>query len=242
VSVVSHGQAALIVPLLRQLDALSSDSIDHVVLTLNLPEAFSAEGLNLRFPLTLITNPVPKGFGCNHNQAFRLCRTPWFLVLNPDIDMQTDPLLPLLRAAKEDTGLMAPLVWEPGSAEATAERDVLTPWEILAGPLRLRRPPAQPVWFAGMFMLFRSQAFQALAGFDERYHMYCEDFDVCARLSLAGWSLQRHRGVAVLHLAQRHSHVRVRYLLWHLQSFWLTWTSQVVWRYRKVVRARQPHG
>jgi hypothetical protein len=40
---------------------------------------------------------------------------------------------------------------------------------------------------AGMFMLLRREAFAQVGGFDERYFMYCEDFDLCARLRLAGW-------------------------------------------------------
>jgi len=40
-------------------------------------------------------------------------------------------------------------------------------------------------WVAGMFMLIRRSAFQKLAGFDEKFHLYCEDVDFCARLHKA---------------------------------------------------------
>ena len=238
VSIVSHLQSALVLPLLRQLDQWSHGCIVCVVVTLNLPEAFEVDVLGLRFPVKVIANTRAMGFGENHNQAFASCSTPWFLVLNPDIVLQEDTLYRLLARAEPNVGLIAPRVIEPAPAGLTPERGVITPWEVLAGPLGLRRPPARPVWFPGMYMLFRSAAFAAVQGFDVRYHMYCEDFDICARLRLAGWTLKRSQQAEVLHPAQRHSHVRLRYLLWHVQSLWRTWTSGVLWRYWRLLRTQ----
>src|SRR5687767_10874954 len=84
VSIVSHGQLDLIRPLLEQLDAHSAGAVAKVVLTINVPEPDLMAGLRFRYPIERIENSVPKGFGANHNQAFKHCETDWFLVLNPD--------------------------------------------------------------------------------------------------------------------------------------------------------------
>jgi N-acetylglucosaminyl-diphospho-decaprenol L-rhamnosyltransferase len=43
-------------------------------------------------------------------------------------------------------------------------------------------------WLSGSCMLLRREAFEAVAGFDPSYFMYCEDMDLCRRLGEAGWS------------------------------------------------------
>jgi GT2 family glycosyltransferase len=233
---VSHGQWRLVEPLLQQLDACCNRWIDSVVLTVNVPEQVEPDP-GWRFPIHRIDNPRPRGFGANHNAAFSRCRTPWFLVLNPDIRIDSDALGALLASAGERAGLLAPRILEPGCARPEAYRGLLTPFELVGRRLAGHQPPRAPAWVAGMFMLLRSRAFEAVGGFDERFFMYCEDFDLCARLRLAGWPLRVRENVTVMHEAQRASNSSLRPLGWHLASFARLWTSAAFWRYRRLLRA-----
>lgn len=234
VSIVSHRQWALVRPLLEQLGSLCRSSVAKVVLTVNVPEEIG--DVQGGVPIEIVRNAEPRGFGANHNAAFARCTTPWFLVLNPDIRLETDAITQLLAQAKPDTGLLAPRIQEPGKTQPEPFRDVLTPMELLRRRLPDHRPPLQPVWVAGMFMLVRREAFAAVHGFDERFFMYCEDFDFCARLRLAGWRLQIAGDVVVLHDAQRASNRSLRPLLWHVASFLKLWLAPTVWRYRALLR------
>ncbi|HZY20077.1 MAG TPA: glycosyltransferase family 2 protein [Ramlibacter sp.] len=234
VSVVSHGQWALVEPLLAQLSHWCAPHIAQVLLTVNRPEP----GIRLpplAFPLTRIDNDTARGFGANHNAAFAQCRTPWFLVLNPDIRLDRDVLAAMLEQARPDAGLLAPRIREPGKPAPEPYRDLLTPLELLRKRRAGHRAPPAPAWVAGMFMLLRREAFAQLHGFDKRYFMYCEDFDLCARLRLAGWQLQVTPGVEVLHEAQRASNSSLRPLAWHLGSLARVWTSGAFWRYRRLL-------
>jgi GT2 family glycosyltransferase len=74
------------------------------------------------------------------------------------------------------------------------------------------------VILAGMFMLFRSEVFRRLGGFDERYFMYYEDADLCARLRRLGHDVRRVPSSRVVHHARRTRHWIPRYLLWQLAS------------------------
>jgi len=235
VSIVSHGQLALIRPLLEQLDRFSHEVVERVVLTINIPEDDELEGLQWRFPVTRITNASPKGFGANHNQAFGDCDTPWFLVLNPDIRFDNDVLAPLLEQAALRSGLLTPRILEPGKTEPEQHRAIITPLEILTR----RRPgyprPAVPAWIPGLFMLFRSQVYAQIQGFDEeRFFMYGEDFDICARTRLAGWELQVGEELLARHDAQRASRVSRKHLYWHVTSLLNIWRSGAFWRYRQM--------
>lgn len=235
VSIVSHGQWALIEPLLDQLNRWCGGVVAKVVLTVNIPESLSLNDSS-RIQVERIDNAQPKGFGANHNTAFARCQTSWFLILNPDIRLQDDVISALLQKAEPKTGLLTPRIVEPGSAEPEPYRALLTPLELVRRRLRAHRPPVRPAWVAGMFMLLRREAYAQVGGFDERYFMYCEDFDLCARLRLGGWALEAEPSASVLHLAQRASQAELRPLLWHLGSFVKVWTSRAFWRYRQLLK------
>lgn len=234
VSIVSHGQLELIRPLLDQLDRYSHAMVDKVLLTINVPEPDLIAQAVWRFPVERIVNSGRQGFGANHNQAFARCATPWFLVLNPDIRFEHDVLAPLVRGAAADSGLLAPRILEPGKPAPEQHRAIITPLEIMSR----KRPgyvlPTEPAWIPGLFMLFRSEAYARIGGFDQRFFMYGEDFDICARLRLAGWRLQIAEQLQALHDARRASHRSKRHLYWHLSSLLKVWTSAAFWRYRRL--------
>ena len=235
VSIVTHRQWELVRPLLQQLRQHCAGTVARIVVTVNLPESTDI-ATDAGIPIDFIRNAAPKGFGANHNAAFARCTTPWFLVLNPDIRIDRDVIAPMLAMAEPRSGLVAPRIREPGKPGPEPFRDVLTPIELLRRRRAGHVPPRQPAWVAGMFMLLRSPVFAQLRGFDERFFMYCEDFDLCARMRLAGWQLQIAQDIEVLHDAQRASNKSLRPLLWHLASFARLWASATVWRYAALLR------
>jgi N-acetylglucosaminyl-diphospho-decaprenol L-rhamnosyltransferase len=230
ISIVSHGQLALVLPLLEQLDRHSRAVTAKVVLTLNIPEPDLLTGRTWGFEVERIENASPKGFGANHNQAFERCGTPWFLVLNPDIRFDSDVLTPLLAQAAADAGLLTPRILEPGKAEPEPHRALLTPLEIVGRKKPGYVRPTVPAWIPGLFMLFRSEAYRQVRGFDERFFMYGEDFDICARTRLAGWKLQVGEDL----VARHDSHRSKKYLYWHVTSLLKVWLSGSFWRYRRL--------
>ncbi|WP_418119080.1 glycosyltransferase family 2 protein [Variovorax sp. 350MFTsu5.1] len=234
ISIVSHGQLALVLPLLEQLDRHSRAVIDKVLLTLNIPEADVLAGRSWGFRVERIENASPKGFGANHNQAFERCGTEWFLVLNPDIRFDNDVLSPLLAQAATDAGLLTPRILEPGKTEPEPHRALLTPLEIVGRKKPGYVGPTVPAWIPGLFMLFRSKAYRQVGGFDEKFFMYGEDFDICARTRLAGWKLQVGENLLARHDAQRESHRSRKYLYWHVTSLLKVWLSASFWRYLRL--------
>lgn len=238
VSIVSHGQQTLILPLLEQLQQLCATEIEKVVLTVNTPEPDLITGRDWMIPIETVINAKPQGFGANHNAAFARCTTPWFLVLNPDVRLQANVLTPLLVSATGLSGLMGTRVREPGKVIPEPHRDMLTPSEILRRHKANYQPPNHPVWIPGLFMLFRSEAYQQIKGFDPRFFMYGEDFDICARLQLAGWLITVREDLEVLHEAQRASHRSKKHWYWHVSSLAKVWTSSAFWCLRDLQRRK----
>jgi N-acetylglucosaminyl-diphospho-decaprenol L-rhamnosyltransferase len=238
VSIVSHGHWAHVQPLLRQLTTWCAPWIDRVILTVNVPENLRIED-DLAFPVDVVRNPRPRGFGANHNTAFARVGTPWFLVLNPDLCIAGDVIGSLLARADAEAGLIAPRVQEPGRSEPEPYRTLVTPLELIRRQRQSHISPEIPSWVAGMFMLLRTSAYREAKGFDERFFMYCEDVDLCLRLQIAGWKLQVATDTIVHHEAQRDSHSSLQALVWHLTSFVKLWTSEAFWKYLRMRRRSQ---
>jgi N-acetylglucosaminyl-diphospho-decaprenol L-rhamnosyltransferase len=173
-----------------------------------------------------IHNTQPKGFAANHNQALKGSRSLFVCVANPDIRLTASPF-PALLAAFDDpqVGLVVPQVLSPNGTVEDSVRRFPTPWRVLRKLLgdqgRVVTDPQHPQtvpWAAGMFMVFRQEAFEAIGGFDEGFHLYYEDVDICARLWAAGWKVVHQPNSQVVHHAQRASRRQGRYFRWHLSS------------------------
>ncbi|WP_051849068.1 glycosyltransferase [Thiomonas sp. FB-Cd] len=226
VSVVSHGQRSLVASLLAQLADLHDSDIGRVVVVHNLPDDELPRPQHAEFELLQMHNEKPLGFSANHNRAFAHCATPWFAVLNPDIDFHFDNPFPVLFgavAAEPRLGAVAPVLLQPGTLHAEPNRGVVTPLELIRRRLPGWRPPAEPSWLVGAFMMVRADVFASLDGFDERFRLYCEDIDLGLRVRDEGWGIQRVNGARVVHQTQRSSHRRFKYTLMHLISLLQLW-------------------
>jgi GT2 family glycosyltransferase len=226
VSLVSHGHGQMLVDILG--DLADIPQVAHVILTLNVPEPMPVIPANLGQKMTVVSNSISKGFGTNHNAAFAHCETPFFCVLNPDVRLQMNPFPTLLGALGQfNSALAAPLVvTSPGAVEDSV-RHFPTIFSLVRKAFgiddgRYCYPPGCdtfPVdWVGGMFMLFKTDDYRRLNGFDEGFFLYYEDVDICARLWKAGGMVLACPGAVVIHDAQRTSRRKVRYVLWHIHS------------------------
>lgn len=218
----------------------------ELILTLNLDEELVFNQADFFYPVKVIRNLSPKGFGANHNQACRQAVGQYFCVINPDIRFESNPFPALLAQLKDATiGVVAPLVVGPSGDIEDSVRRFPTPWIILSKiggrpeqpDYLLTTGRVEPDWVGGMFMLFPRPVFEQLHGFDERYFLYYEDVDLCGRLRLAGFSVAVCPDSQVVHHAQRSSRRSLKYLRWHLASMLRFFLSPV---YRQLKAGRRP--
>lgn len=235
-SVVSHGHGAILQRLLRDLDSLEELRRVKVIVTLNLVDEDLDDELFPNLNIQVLRNHQPRGFAVNHNRAFQHCATPWFAVLNPDLRILENVFSALLSGAQGDErlALLTPQVRNSQGFVEDSVRANLTPWAILNRRVRGRAENSMLYhkfrWYAGMFLLLRSSAYLKVNGFDENFFLYCEDYDLCARLHLRSFKMRHIPEISVIHEAQRHSRTRIRYTWLHLGSIVRTWTLPHVWR------------
>lgn len=233
-SVVSHGQADLVHALLQDVVAHAPHPIELIV-TSNIPEKLPFDENTFGHPTRILRNHTRKGFGANHNAAFRRASGSYFCVVNPDIRIRRDPFAALMASLQDPrVGVAGPLVRSATGEVETSFRRFPTPLFILRKAL-LGSPsgtdypyengPVSPDWIGGMFMMFRRETYAEIGGFDERYFLYYEDVDICARLRRAGYDVRVEPGAEVVHSARRDSHRRPLFLAWHLRSMLRFWMS-----------------
>lgn len=156
------------------------------------------------FPVAVISGHGNLGFGRANNFALRLSAE-LHLVLNPDVEIDPAALQIALdfMMANPDCGLLSPESFSrDGNRQYICKRYPAVFDLLLRGfaPRLLRRlfqkrlgwyemrdriGQQHTVWdppiVSGCFMLFRREVFNALGGFDPRYMLYFEDFDISLR-------------------------------------------------------------
>lgn len=153
--------------------------------------------------ISCVDNP---GFGISHNQAIRYDEgLKYHLILNPDLEVAPDALKAALEFMElhPDCGLLTPFAtWEDGQVQRLCKRyptvfDLLLRGFAPAFVKRLFQTRLakyemadqlnnhdvlwDPPIVSGCFMLFRTDVLQQLGGFDPRFFLYFEDFDISLR-------------------------------------------------------------
>lgn len=228
ISIVSHGQGNLAAMALSDLARIGDSARVEVVLTLNIPEQLPFSIEDFPYSLTIIKNDVAKGFGANHNAAFRGMTCKWFCVLNPDVRLPSNPFAVLVNEIERyQAAVIAPAALSPTGQLEDSIRRFPTPFSLtkkMLGQADGRYSFAvgdetfAADWVGGMFMLFRAEDYRRVGGFDEGFFLYYEDVDICARLWRAGCRVMATPKAQVIHDARRASRRNVRYMWWHAAS------------------------
>ncbi|KVL26786.1 glycosyltransferase family 2 protein [Burkholderia sp. MSMB1835] len=145
------------------------------------------------------------GYARGHNLSVDVVESDYHLVLNPDIDTTPDALERALDFldAYPDAGLLTPYIGEDGGGIQYLCRRFPTLFDLFARgflPARIRQffdvrlaryemrdviNDRDIVWdppiVSGCFMLFRTEVLKKLGGFDPRYFLYFEDYDLSLR-------------------------------------------------------------
>lgn len=213
---------------MADLAAIAGSLNFELILTKNIPEQWTFLMEELPYPVKIIENATPRGFGANHNAAFQLAGGKWFCVLNPDIRMPTNPFPLLLEALTGPSAcVVAPAILAPTGQIEDSVRRFPTPLSLFMKTwgkgdgrylFSVNDAPFSVDWVGGMFMLFGAENYRRVGGFDEGFFLYYEDVDICVRLQKFGGRVIACPQAQVIHDARRSSRSDFRYLRWHIAS------------------------
>lgn len=153
---------------------------------------------NKKHNYTLLINDANVGFAKAHNQAFKECKTDYFLPLNNDtlpFSGWLEPLIKDLDTMKEvgvvGCKLISPLVHGIQHCGVVFRKDG-TPIHRYFGVNedypKVNKSGYTPA-VTGASMIIRSKIYKDLKGFDEIYVNGWEDIDLCLKVRKAGWQI-----------------------------------------------------
>lgn len=227
ISIVTHGQKELVQDLVLTLDKYLHCAKNEIFIVVTENTHDICEIYSEKFPVHLINNIRPKGFGSNHNAAFERLDCDFFLIVNPDIiltqsvdlDRVLDDLL------RREIAISSPIIVNTSGNREDNKRADLTILNLLRRKLFTNRHQEKFDWYAGMFLIVRSDIFRELCGFDTKFFMYVEDCDFSMRAHKINCKFGDANDFIVIHNAQRASRKSFKHFRWHMTSllkYWIT--------------------
>jgi len=191
----------------------------------------------------LITRGENGGFAAGVNTGWRASRSPWVLVLNPDVVPGANLLGQVLEVLERhgDSHQTAPGIvgFALRNADGTRQPSVgafpslwRSVWEQLIPRNRRKyqagwRTRSGPVeWVTGACVLLSSKMLDELAGMDEDFFLYYEEVALCKSAWTRGWRVEYDSSVEVVHLRP-------------LQNRRLTPSLRVITRHSKLLYFRK---
>lgn len=181
------------------------------------------------------------GYGKGHNLALKLSPpSDYHLIVNPDIFVEPAAVEQMLAfmCQHADTGMLSPGFLHGDGSPQHLNRRSPTVLDLALRRLpdglltrcmreRIRHHEMRAVCgvdvydaesLSGAFMLCRRDVLEGVGGFDPRYFMYFEDFDLCRSFRGQGFRTVCYPAVSVEHRWERASSREIRMTLVHIQS------------------------
>lgn len=225
VIIVSYNTAALLHRCLAKLFELSAreDLALDVVLVDNCSADASVAETRAAFPqVRIVANSENVGFARAVNQGLPLTNAALILLLNSDAELQPGCLATLAEHLRthDDVAAAVPSVVRSGHrlsvlsagrmptvrsmfchfsglSRLSRNRSFLEGCNLLAGVHDDRTRSVE--WLSGACLMLRRSALEAVGPLTERWFMYGEDMDLCARLRAQGWLLHHVPSALVEH-------------------------------------------
>lgn len=225
ISIVSYNSREVIVNCLQSVIETTRDLAAEIIVVDNASADGTASVVKSAFPdVRLLENRHNPGFGTAHNQAFKVSRGRYFLILNPDTIVFPDAIRTMAQFMDENrrAGVAGcKTFWDDEKIFMFPDLKIhdlqtvlihFTPFCLFFPASRLARrywQSAYHVWDArapvevegvtGGLMLVRREAFESVGGFDEKFFLFFEEHDLLRRIKQAGWGVSYLPGAAIQH-------------------------------------------
>lgn len=243
ISIVTYNSQHIFKVLDNIREEFGSDSRFRVVIFDNASNVNYQKDLSRYEDLAQITyHKENQGFGFGHNYNLLGSKEEYFVVFNPDIILKKDTLVSMIEQMEKDSSisLLVPKVLNPDGSKQHLVRNRVSVFDYALRfiPIKLvkkffskrlstyecRYLPddrmEQIVIGSGCFMLIKGEDFKLVNGFDERYFMYFEDYDLCLELNKKGKRIVYTPFSSVIHYYERGAHKNSKLFKIFMQSMY----------------------
>lgn len=175
------------------------------------------------------------GFGRGHNLGFSNLsnKSDIHIIVNPDTYFNAPSIREFLYwfHSEKNISLVIPKILNPDNTIQNVVRNIPTPLNLIRRKLKLfndelivKNNSITDIPFAhGCFLVFKSDVYQKLNGFDEKFFMYMEDIDIFIRSKKYGRTVI-NTNYEIYHEYRKGSSKKLKLFYWHLLSaakfFW----------------------
>ena len=182
------------------------------------------------------------GFGAAHNIILNKISSKYHLILNPDVVFNVDVIPTLIKVLETNINIAftTPKVIYPNNDLQYVCRKHPTFFDLINRKLKISKNKLifyqyidkdlnksfNPEFIHGCFMLFKTDDFISLRGFDERYFLYMEDADICRKIQEVGKKILYYPKVSIIHQHQKGSAKNLNLFFRHTSSaikYFLKW-------------------
>jgi GT2 family glycosyltransferase len=208
--------------------------------------------------ITFLKLPKNIGFGKGNNEGAKIARGEYLFFHNPDVIVSEDALQNMVdfMGKNKDIGLMGPkLIYSSGETQPSCRRHMsffdLILNRSLLGKLPVFRERLNKYLMSdyehketqnvdlivGAAMILPKHVFDLVNGFDSRYFIFMEDFDLCHMVRKAGYRVVYYPEVVLNHYHKRLSQGSIFALL-SKKVFWhhLSSAAKFFWKWRKITK------
>jgi hypothetical protein len=196
--VISYNTRQMTLDCLQALGAALEGVNSEIMVVDNGSTDDSAAAIKEKFPQArLIARETNGGFGAANNEAMRLAKGRFFLLLNSDAFPETTAVAALLAFIQEypRVGVVGPRLSNADGSLQVSCHPFPTPlfaWRenlwLTRGYSRWAHDRVRRVDFViGACLLVRRETYEEVGGFDETFFMYSEEADWQRRMQDAGW-------------------------------------------------------
>lgn len=171
----------------------------------NSPNDLLSDIANYHSDIIYISNPSNPGFGASHNIAIIEAinrEADYHFVINPDISVDQDVVFPMIEymESHKNVGMMMPAILNSDGSRQFLPKLLPSPYSVFMRKFKrpkaiyepfinryeLRNVPEDKIYscpiLSGCFTLFRTSVLKELDGYDDRFFMYFEDWDLSRRI------------------------------------------------------------
>lgn len=183
----------------------------EIIVVDNMSSDGSVSMLQNNFPgVRVIRNDVNIGFAKANNQAIKVSRGRYILLINPDTVVIDQSLLKMINFMAADPGagaIGAKLILPDGSSEASGagyRPSLVTAFNyyfflsklfprifrgLYLDQASFQEEPVAVDWVSGACMMLRRELLGRKIMFNEDFFMYVEDVELCDRIRKDGWKI-----------------------------------------------------
>jgi GT2 family glycosyltransferase len=207
---------------IRSIVNLKTKSIFEIIVVDNDEDKKIKKELQKKFPKVIYVANENKGYGQGNNRGVHFANGEYLYILNPDTIHINDAIDTLLQFLDKNpkAAIAAPLLYDTNNSPYPLQgTEELTPLRAIfsfsfINKLFPKNNIAKEFWLnkwdkkstqevkavPGTAFVIRKDVFKKLGGFDERFFLYFEEFDLCKRVTALGYKIYMVPSAKLVHL------------------------------------------